>query len=747
MPRWIRADTIFATFAILATFFYPLPADDLSPRSVESLRVLDRNGLLLRELLSDRSGRGRWIPLDSLSPRLVHAAIIAEDKRFYRHRGVDPVATVRALVQNLKAGKTISGASTITQQVIRNLYHPPRNIATKLVEMWMAVRLEHSLSKNEILEQYLNRIPFGNLTFGAEAASQLYFGKSARELTWAEAAYLVALPKSPTAYNPYVDRSRAEKRQQVILHKLMEAGTLPYDEGQRALAEPLVLFPKSSAFYAPHFVEWVTRNDERRGDVRTTLDLPLQVEIEKIIRAEVNRHAGNDVTNAAVLVVENETGHILAYCGSADFFDERHDGQFDAVLARRQPGSTLKPFTYALAFQKGFTPASIIADVETNIPSEKGTFTPRNYDNRFHGPVRVRQALACSYNVPAVRVLQDVGVGDLLSLLQRVGFESLSESPSYYGHGLTLGNGEVTLFELTRAYRTLANRGRFSELSPFPVDTVPSRPALDERIVFLITDILSDAVARLPAFGYDSPIALPFPCASKTGTSSDYRDNWTVGYTRELTVGVWVGNFDNSPMREISGVTGAGPIFRATMERLYRDRVPPAFVPPHGVIRKIICGASGEIPHQGCPFRMEEFFLPSAVPGRACIVHDEIGRTNWAAISPLFQSSWNVVSAASKPIEKRKTDVTAPMIVFPADRSVFRIDPSVRRDVQAVTFQAIVPQGIHRIEWILNGTLYGTAEAPFRTRWLLEPGKFVLRARSVSDPSTVSEEIQFEVIP
>lgn len=746
MSRWSWADTLFAILASLATFFFPLPADDLSPRSVESLRILDRNGLLLRELLSDRSGRGRWIPLDSLSPRLVRASIVAEDKRFYSHRGVDPLATLRALVQNLQAGKTVSGASTITQQVIRNLYHHPRNIAAKIVEMWLAVRLEHSLSKDEILEQYLNRIPFGNLTFGAEAASQLYFGKSAAELTWAEAAYLMALPKSPTVYNPYIDRTRAEKRQQIIVNKLIEADVLSGNDGTRALSEPLVLFPKSSSFHAPHFVEWVTRNDERRGDVRTTLDLPLQWEIEKIIRAEVNRHSGNDVTNAAVLVVENETGHILAYCGSADFFDEHHDGQFDAVLAHRQPGSTLKPFTYALAFQKGFTPASIIPDVETSIPSEKGTFTPRNYDNRFHGPVRIRQALACSYNVPAVRVLQDVGVGDLLSLLQRVGFESLGESPSYYGHGLTLGNGEVTLFELTRAYRTLANRGRFSTLSPFPVDTVIQRQVLDERIVFLITDILSDPIARLPAFGYDSPISLPFPCASKTGTSSDYRDNWTVGYTREFTVGVWVGNFDNSPMREISGVTGAGPIFRATMELLYRHRVPPAFTPPRDVIRKTICSASGEIPHHGCPSRMEEFFLPSAAPDRICVVHDELGRANWSALSPLFQTSWNVVSAA-RPIEKRETVLATPSIVFPVDRSVFRIDPSIRRDIQAVTFQAIAPNDAHRIEWVLNGTPYRIADAPYRTRWLLEPGQFTLRARTVTDPPKWSEEIRFEVLP
>ncbi len=746
MARWKLPDTVFSILAMMAAIFYPISTADLSPHSVESLRVVDRHGYLLREFLSDREGHGRWTTLDSLSPRLVQAAVIAEDKRFYEHRGVDILATMRALEQNIRAGQTVSGASTITQQVIRNLYHLPRNLASKAIEIWLAVRLEHTLSKQDILEQYLNRIPFGNLTFGAEAACQLYFGKAAFSLSWAEAAYLMALPKSPTTYNPYADRARATSRQHAILQRLREANRLTDDEWRRALTEKLILFPKTSPFFAPHFVEWATAHTSSRGEFRTTLDLPLQVEVEKIIKAEIRQHAAQDVTNAAVLVVDNETGGILAFAGSVDYFDESHDGQFNAVQAKRQPGSTLKPFTYALAFQKGYSPATIIADVETNIPSEKGTFTPKNYDNRFHGPVRVRQALACSYNVPAVRVVQDLGVAELLSLLSRVGFESLDQPPDYYGHGLTLGNGEVTLYELTRAYRTLANRGNYSDLTAVPRDTAISHRVLDERIVFLITSILSDPVARIPAFGYDSPISLPFPCASKTGTSSNYRDNWTLGYTQDYTVGVWVGNFDNAPMREVSGVSGAGPIFRSIMEYLYPDRFPAPFAVPAGVVQKSICSASGELPHNGCPSVMTEVFLKSQVPTQVCRVHNAQGYADWTAVSPVYRN-WSQTS--SLPTTRRNGTGQAKTvdILFPLHHSVFRIDPSVRRDIQALTFKALVSNDVAGVEWFLNNAPYAVTGPPYQTRWLLSPGTYRLRARTTDPPSLWSKEIEFEVIP
>lgn len=706
--------------------------------------MYDRHGFLLREFLSDQEGRGRWVPVDSMSDRLIASAIVAEDRRFHDHGGIDFLALARAVWQNLRAGAIRSGASTISQQVIRNIHRWPRHPLAKIGEMVYAIRLEHTLSKKEILEQYLNRIPFGNVAFGAEAASQLYFGKSCNDLTWAEATYLMSLPKSPSGYNPYRDPDRARARQKKILDDLLANGELTQIEYDRAIVEPLTLFPKSSPFYAPHFVEMVIRANRGRGELRTTIDLPLQLQTEGIVREQIQQHGEHLVTNASVLIVDNATGEILTMVGSADYFDEEHDGQFNAAFGARQPGSALKPFTYLLAFQNGYTPATIIPDIETHIPSARGTYSPQNYDRKFHGPVRVRQALACSYNIPAVRVVQEVGVSSLLTFLHRFGFMSLDESAEFYGHGLTLGNGEVTLYELVRAYRALANGGLYSNLKSTTAEPDSAKRVVDEAHVYLLTGILSDPVARIPAFGYDSPIALPFACAVKTGTSSDYRDNWTVGYTHDITVGVWVGNFDGSPMRDISGVTGAGSIFRAVMEEMYKDRTPQSFRRPPGIVEKPICIVSGEIPHEGCASVMMENFLSDRVPQTRCRVHDREGRTRWEAVSAEF-GQWN--RSMTGPAKRKVNPLEELYVRFPVDGAVFKIDPSVRADIQAISFEAEIPPGVSEARWILDGQLHESTRPPFGSRWHLKPGKHTLRVQTGGVSSKSSREIRFEVLP
>lgn len=745
-------DISFFILCCIATLVYPLSENDLTFEAAASVKIFDRNGYLLREILSSQEGRGQWTALEKINSRSIACAIAAEDKRFFDHHGVDPVATLRALIQNLSALQTVSGGSTITQQVVRNVYHFPRNIFFKMIEMWFAVRLEHTQSKNEILEQYFNRIPFGNQTFGIEAASQLYFAKSASDLSWAESAFLMALPKSPTFYNPYKNFDKAQKRQRFILSKLHETGQLNDDDYQRAMNEPIVLFPKSSPFNAPHFIDWILKNKSTASsDVHTTLDLPLQKEIEKIIGGQIRQLSNENVTNAAVLVVHNPTGAILAMCGSADYFSEQHDGQFNAVFSKRQPGSALKPFTYSLAFEKGYSPASLIPDVETVIPTAEGNFTPKNYDHRFHGPVRARVALACSYNVPAVRILQTLGVDALLGRLRQCGISTLDKNSDYYGHGLTLGNGEVTLFELTQAYTIFPNQGRLIRLHAIENENVSSPAVITSpQAAFLINDILSDPVARVPAFGYESPIALPFSCAAKTGTSSDFRDNWTFGYTNDFTVGVWVGNFDNSPMNDISGVTGAGPIMREIMLYLYRQSSPDKFPVPPKMKRLAVCSISGEWPHEGCVSTVQEHFIEGTEPLIACRAHSSSGKVNYTAISPIYaqwhyEDTLNDYHDVSMNRRKQFDAVRALKIVYPADGSQFKIDPDLRRDYQAIYFEALAPGGVSRIRWFINGHFYEENNIPFKKLWHLKPGKYALRAESFD--KKFSDEIRFEVLP
>ena len=745
-----KNDIVFLIAIGFFSFFYPISRDDLSFEETASLRILDRNGFLLRESLSAQQGKGHWIGLDAISPFAVEAAIAAEDKRFYSHFGIDPLALARAAWQNISSGEVVSGGSTITQQVIRNLFHFPRNIFFKTIELWYAVRLDHTLTKSEILEQYFNRIPFGNQTFGIEAAARLYLGKSAKELSWSEAAFLMALPKSPTNYNPYKDPSISKKRRSFILKRLRDAGRITSVDWERANREPVVLFPPASAFYAPHFCDHILQIEQNRsGSLTTTIDLGLQTDVEKITSGHVNQLQNENVTNAAAIVIDNKTGDILAMVGSSGYFDERHDGQFNAVFAKRQPGSALKPFTFAAAMKKDLTAASIIADMEISIPSKKATFTPRNYDNLFHGPVRARTALACSYNVSAVRVLQSIGVESLLSTLNDCGIESLTESPDHYGHGLTLGNGEVTLFELTRAYSILANGGK--RIEPRFVMDIHSAAVNEEtispQICFLIASILSDNSARAPAFGFDSPLELPFPCAVKTGTSSDFRDNMTVGFTTDYTVGVWVGNFDNTPMKEISGVTGAGPIFHDIMMRLHSTSNPSGFTKPPKISSALICSFSGALPHAGCESVIEEYFLEGTTPRERCAFHRNDGTINTSALLPEY-GPWLKNLQQNRLSKLAATDSgSAPVpfkIIYPRNKSVYKLDPNLRSSYQSIYFEVTAPPGLEDVRWFINGAHYQNGE---KVIWNLLPGSYRLTVEGLVYGKTQRDDVRFEVIP
>ncbi|GJQ21941.1 MAG: penicillin-binding protein 1A [Bacteroidia bacterium] len=757
MRRFLNTVFLF----LLLSLSFPLPKEDFRKETVHSLRIVDRNGILLREFLNDTEGRGQWKALGELSPSLAQATIAIEDRRFRSHPGVDPVAVLRALVQNLQAGRFVSGGSTITQQVIRNVYHHPRTISTKLLEAWYALRLEMMQSKEEILEQYLNRVPYGNGLVGAEAAARHYFGKPARDLSPAEAAFLAALPNAPSALNPYTNMMDALARQRRVLTAMHNQGMITSDDYALALQQPVTLIPPEANFRAPHLVEMAAaKASECAGAtlVKTTIDYEKQRDIEWLVRGHLRSLRDKHVTNAAVVVLDNKTMEVVALVGSADYFNPRIQGQVNGVLARRQPGSAVKPLTYALAFEGPFTAGDVVPDVPTRIPDQDGDYIPENYDRRYHGPVRLRTALACSYNVPAVRVLRVIGAENLLQRLRNAGLTTLDQESAFYGYGLTLGNGEVRLLDLTRAYSALANAGTLRPVTfissietvsgTVNPDAVPAASRVfSPQAAWLVTDILRDADARHPAFG--QAFRFPFECAVKTGTTKDYRDNWTMGYTTEYTVGVWTGNFDGEPMKGVSGVTGAGPIFEDVMMYLHvrpAEPLPVGFEPPEGMLRRRICALSGLLPTPSCRRTLQEWFIEGKTPSARCTFHRPFRfvDNNGRVIEKIFEvfpdeySEWAreqrletpPPEAHPLPFRDRPEQTTRLVLVQPQPGQLFKLDPVLRREYQAIRILAQVPPGVRGVR-LRVGDAEVMALQGRETWWPLRKGRhrFVLEGK------------------
>lgn len=632
----------------------------------ESTFIYDRNGKQLWEIFGQ--GRRQRVDLDAIPEAVLHATVSVEDDDFYTNPGFDVRSNVRAVGQFIQEGEAVSGASTITQQVVRNVifdpeYRAERSVERKLEEIALATVLTQRKSKDEILELYLNTIYYGNLAYGIEAASQVYFGKSASELEVHEAALLAGLPQLPAVIdplNPDPDiQAQVIARQHLVIDLMVKEEYLTEDEATIAKSQTLNYVSPEVPLQAPHFTlyaqeelevllpslgygrEFITDGGLR---VYTTVDLDFQQLAQRAAETTVRQlRDAHNLTNASVVVIHPPSGEILAMVGSIDYNNAAIDGEVNVSIAQRQPGSTVKPFTYAAAMEQGWTAGTILWDVETDFAVQgQADYTPLNYDRRFHGPVRLRDALANSYNIPAVLANEFVGVDYLISFLQRMGTQSLSNEPGRYGLSLTLGGGEITLLEMTTNYATLAREGNYvpSQSILCIIDKndniiyqyenrcpdgnvtnqtrnafVSPTPVLDPRIAFVVSDILSDNAARTPAMGGNSPLNTGSLLTSvKTGTTDNFRDNWTVGYTRDLAVGVWSGNSDNSEMINVSGLVGAAPIWNTIMTGVYsRFEMPPSVLnPPAGMDQRRICNINGmRDPVTSCPLR-SEWFLNSA---------------------------------------------------------------------------------------------------------------------------------------
>ena len=676
----------------LALGFWPNPLEE-SGGWDWSVRVTDREGRPLKDFLPPKTARRENRALADFSPNLVAAVLATEDKRFYRHLGVDPLAMLRAAWLNTRRGRIVSGGSTITMQLARlnrGLSPGPRTMKRKLKEIGWALLIERHNSKERILTEYLNRAPCGNLTEGFPAAARLYLNKSVGDLSVSEAAFLAALPASPGALNPYKDPRPALKRRGSILKKLLNQGYISQAEFGRARLEPLDLNGLKNPFNAPHFVSYLRRHFEPEPPeiLISTLDLDLQRQVEELVRATAETYRRQGLSQAAVLVMSLPERQVLAWVGSVDFFDAK-EGQNDGVLALRQPGSALKPFIYATALESGLiTPATLMEDRSVDYRAPKGSFSPSNYSGEFHGPVSARLALASSLNLPAVKLAADAGVAPLLAKFRSLGLESLHHEADYYGLALALGGGEVDLLSLTTAYAALADGGRWQPavmtLPPPPATERPQRMVFSPGASFLVTDILSDPRARETGFGRYSVLSTPYPAAVKTGTSKSFKDNWCLGYTSSFVVGVWAGNFEASPMDKVSGVTGAGAIWRQVSDLLAEKYPTESFKAPAGVRSAAACPVSGLLAGPDCPNQIRELFLAGRPLPEYC-PHDRLGPE---------------ALGTSVPVLGLRRDFG---LLRPLSGEIYGWDPGLDSRIQQIKAQAQSIPEVDELVWLLNG--------------------------------------------
>lgn len=865
--KWTRSALLafftLSALGIMALYFWLLadlpPFDTLQERMVRpTTQILDRNGRLLYEVLDPNTGKQLDLSLDRVPASCVAATLATEDSRFYHHFGVDPIAVLRAAWQNYRAGgEIVSGGSTLTMQLARNLFLEPeerytQSLRRKLREAWLALRLERHYTKDELLALYLNQTYYGNFAFGLEAAAQIFFAKPTAQLSSGECTLLAGLVQYPTGYNPLQDAQIAKNRQLTVLRLMQDADFITTEEATDIAAEPLRYRTQLFAIEAPHFVMYIQDllarqlGEERLRagglTVRTTLDLDLQQQVERSIRYRLDllncRLPGScdnttdpnrRVDNAAAVILDSHTGAILAMVGSPDYFDATIQGNLNAALAERQPGSAIKPLTYAAALDPNWsqeagvaplTPASIIADLpstfyvtdsDTDDGIDKGQtdkvggkvpYTPLNYDRAFHGPVSIRAALANSYNIPAVKTLDYIGVDTLKGVATQAGVHSFTGN---FGLALTLGGGEVKLLELTGAYGIFQQGRRLDPQAILTIEDERNResdliyqwPGLTRRpqvispqAAYLITDILSDNVARIPAFGEESVVELPFPAAVKTGTTTDWRDNWTIGYSTERIVGVWVGNADNTPMLDVSGIDGAGPIWRDLMLAAHEQR-PPPFPRPEGITELAICAPSGLLPSPNCTRTRRERFIAGTEPleidnqfqrvvidratglraTTATPVNRQEERIYWQlptayhdwmlsqgiAIAPparnMAPKEVETEETATVPIAERiSPSQSALVLTEPTSHTAYAIHPGIPQASQRIAIGGYVADGEPWAELRLRTAeeVIATAQDALRVNgwWVLEPGQheFWLEGKATPDSDWLRSEAAMVVV-
>jgi penicillin-binding protein 1C len=747
--------TILSLFII--SFFFPLPGTYLSQNPNDSVKIYDRHKTLLLELNRDTGGFTHPVHLTEIPDDFLKLLLFSEDRDFYRHSGISLKAIGRATVQNIQKGKIVSGGSTISQQLARiKLRIAKSNIFTKIAEIFLALKIDLYFTKSEILQSYINQAYLGNQIYGFGKAAEIYFGKPVKDLDFLEFAALVCVIRSPSAYDIYKRPALLKTKALDLLQYAKEnpaSGLTISDKEIKIYNEiQLSILPFKQPFYAPHFCYYVWEEagkvipkGSRISEIVTTMDLNLYLRIQDTAGNQIALLEKHGAKHAGAVMIDNQTREILAMIGSVNYFEDK--GQINAVTMKRQLASTMKPFNYALAFEsRRYTPSSILPDIYTEYSAPVGKYIPQNYNDQYHGPVRAAVALGSSYNVPAVYLLDKMGLYSYYRFLKKIGFDSLVRSPSYYGLGLTLGNADMTLLELANAYTIFPDMGFYQKANSIleikTADGKVYKPKIkkEEKVLspetaFLISHILSDYQYKVPAFGVNSPLRYPFPFAAKTGTSKDFRDNFIVGYNQQFTIGVWVGNLFNVPMKQLPAALGAGIILRDIVLNLYNAGYPfRDFTPDHlGVQKAVICRLSGQAAGPECKDTQEEYFESGTEPHNGCNWHK-----NGKVYFPGIYKKWAEENYAKN--SRMFLPDTELRIVHPLDNDIYKIDANRSLVNQRIPFEA--DSKYSGISWYVDGKITGTGK---RIYWLPVPGSHTITAE-VKGNRSIREDISIVVV-
>jgi penicillin-binding protein 1C len=696
----------------------PLPESLIPDRKeIRKVQVRDRHGIPLSVTYQNNWNYNDYLPLHEI-PQLVQTAfVIAEDRRFYRHRGADWLGRFNAVRQNLSAWRAVRGASTITEQVVRLLHPRPRTVWSRWLEGIEAWEVERRFSKDAILECYLNQVPYSGQRRGVVQAARYYFDRDLDTLNDAEMLALAVLVRAPGRMDVHRGDEQIRRPLAVLVSQLEENGVITQAASREINTEELAVRKPAMEVKASHFVRYVQGLDIPsrllvNGRLLTTLDSSLQDVTRKILDRRLRELQNRGVRNGAVLVVDHQNREILAWVNGGSDEPELSTGNIDAVLTPRQPGSAMKPFLYVLALEKGWNAATLIDDSPLAMPVGAGLHDYRNYSRQNYGPLRLRDCLGNSLNIPAVKTIQYTGVNEFLKRLKELGCKSLFRPASYYGEGLALGNGELTLLELVQAYAALAREGEFRPVSAVMGDSSGDRQksrVFSAETSSLIANILSDPEARRLEFGNGNLLNFPSQTAVKTGTSTDYRDAWAIGFNHHYTVGVWMGNLDAKPMQGITGSIGPALVLRSVFAELGRfEESRPLYLSPR-LLSVTICQNSGDLAAPGCP-GMREWFEPGKIPKRKCLIHGKGGTEARQADAP----------TANRGIA----------LVQPTAGLQLALDPRIPRDLEA--FPLELPKGLktRKIEWIMDGKVIGSTENGVnRFLWQLSRGSHVAAAK------------------
>jgi penicillin-binding protein 1C len=718
---------LIVILSVMSIFYFASFDKEILNSNSYSSTFYDCTGKPLRTFFSSQETYSTPCGLTEISPHFLRAIVLVEDKHYYDHHGVVLSSLFRALWQNIRGRRIVSGGSTITMQTTKLLYkHRKRTLFNKVSEIFAAIKFEFHLSKSEILKTYINRLPFGNMMYGIKQAAKFYFDKEPSQLSLNQAIYLALIPKSPSRYNPATHQKILKKRWKTILKIFKQHNHITGDEFQRAQSEGIHFNMDRQPFLAPHFISVVKEKYKDKTlpeKIHTTLNYSIQKKMIGIVREHLERLKHYDVSSTAAIVIDNSSHQVIGFIGAPDYFNLETAGKVNLATALRQPGSTLKPFVYGLALETGFTTASIVPDIK--FPS-KGGFFPKNHDGREHGPLRIRRALACSYNIPAFYLAMKLTPAKVIQVLNNAGFTSLQSKSGFYGETIALGSGEVRLLDLVTAYSAFANKGWVFQPTFIQNEPQHKTKLFDEATAFLIWDILADPSARAASFGYNSSMNLPFPVAIKTGTSKGYRDKWAIGVNSRFTVGVWIGNPDGKNMKDTSNTGSAATILRDIFLAIQKDWTTGAIDTPKDILKDSVCVLSGELASEFCPNTIDEYFYIKQRPKQICTWHNYYNGQVKIRYPELYRK-WAMKNIPNEILDFEQE--TRKRISFPQQGDFFYLSNAIARGDQQITFEAMGFQAGKLIEYYLNGKLYQRKFFPEFPVWQLQKGNYQLSIR------------------